>query len=293
MSTVIIPAYRADWCLERCLKSIAGQTRRPACVLIGVDACRDTLPEAIRQAELYNGRGAGRGSSLRIRLYWFPRNVGPYRVRNTLAMLADEGLLHFFDADDEMFPDHLETMEALAGPGVFATPRSVVHKPDGSIGSWTRAHGVVCITKHDLVVQGGWEPWRCAADTEALQRWQWGGMAMRMPDDATLAVHKHTGGLTQNPATRIGSDFRNRYKAEVKRRAKNPVRCACIGVAECRPVTDGMSLEPSIPLPPPRDGVQRPDSGAGAAKGSGRKPRRMGYAEYMRQVVGKDPRRRR
>lgn len=277
MSTLIIPAYKAGRFLDRCLDSVAGQTAKPDMVLIGVDGCRDTLRAA---AALADARRLPH-----MQLYWFPRNNGPYRVRNTLAMLAGDGLLHFFDADDEMFPDHLETMEAMAGPGAFVTPFYVVHDPDGPTLPARRAHGVVCIDKHDLVVHGGWEPWRCAADTEALQRWQWGGLTMRTPPRATLTVHRHCDELTRDSATRLGSVLREKYKAECRRRLCSPARCASIGVAECRRVSEGMSLEPSIPLPAPVDAVRAAPAPRGV--------RRMSYAEYMRKVVGRDPRRRR
>jgi len=108
-TSVIIPAWGTAAFVGRCLDSIALQTKLPDEVLVGVDGCDNTLA-AIKSY-------IPKDLKSKIRLFWFPKNVGCYVVRNTLAELANGMILLFFDADDVMCPDYVETMLAKSKPG--------------------------------------------------------------------------------------------------------------------------------------------------------------------------------
>gem|GEM_PF-2705138 len=41
--SVIIPAYKAGWCIENCLDSVEKQSMKPGKVLIGCDACEESF----------------------------------------------------------------------------------------------------------------------------------------------------------------------------------------------------------------------------------------------------------
>jgi len=96
--SVVIPAFEARAFIEECLVSVIFQPQFRMAddyeILVGVDGCPATL-ERVKQI---------RSRYPALRLFWFPKNSGPYIVRNTLAYQARGEFLIFFDADDVMLP---------------------------------------------------------------------------------------------------------------------------------------------------------------------------------------------
>jgi len=233
---VIIPAFNSAWCLAECLGRVEDQTQKPDVVMVGVDACEDTLTEAIRCRDEMKGR-------LDIRAYMFPRHVGPYRIRNTLAMLAPVDVLHFFDADDLMYERHCEMMSKCLKRGLFmtATAELVEQGADKAWSAprpWDRAKGVVSILRIEFIQHGGFEPWVCAADTETHVRWQRGGLKAGRPKLPTFLVRKHADSLTISEGTGYRSELRRGYRDEIARRMKGePERSGAIGIADVYEVT--------------------------------------------------------
>jgi len=236
-SAVIIPARDSAWCLHECIATIAEQTKRPTTVLIGVDACQQTLQTAMSIQHDHHAQDKRKRGILDIEVYYFPARSWPYRVRNTLAAIAPVDVIHFFDADDLMYPHHLEMMSKALTPERFMGAYAEMKEGDKDPIEWDRAHGVVSICREVFLKHGGFEPWRCAADTEFHQRMARVGLLKCRPKVPTFLVRKHAQGLTMATDTGYQSDLRNGYKAEIKSREQlpkdHPHRLYSLGVAEC------------------------------------------------------------
>lgn len=257
--TVIIPAHNATWCLKDCIQSISEQTQKPHHVLIGVDACPTTMLAAVALKEAHDAEDRRRKGVLNIDVYWFPSHAYPYRIRNTMAIMADAGNLHFFDADDLMYPRHIELMgKAITDERYMACQAEVEMEKGGKREPWDRAHGIVSISRDAFLLVGGFEPWKCAADTEAQQRWQLDLLKCK-PKEPTMVVRKHADGLTSLPSTGYDSALRKQYKQEIKRRTVEPVRLQSIGIAPCVKYT-GQEIKELIMTPAPE---LQPDEIAG------------------------------
>ena len=158
-ASVIIPAHKAVPFLADVIKSIEKQTERPGEILIGVDCDRETMTYLLEIV--------GKHRSIKIRPFWFPQHSWPYLIRNTLALHAKGKVLHFFDADDVMYPDHCELMGMALEPGRYMAGMGEMQDGDRKPVPWDRGVGVVSILRSEFIRIGGFEPWKCAADTEA------------------------------------------------------------------------------------------------------------------------------
>jgi len=220
--SVIIPAYKAGWCIENCLDSVEKQSMKPGKVLIGCDACEESFCKVQEIRDNYD---------LDIHLYMFPVRSGPYRIRNTLVLLSDSAIVSTFDADDIMYGNHLETMYKTLEDNVYVSPTAWKQEGNSTeLRPWPNCHGIVMMYKKDFIKTGGYEPWICGADTESLTRWNNDGLTKKTLKYPTLLIHKHSGGLTRNKETGLHSDIRNKYSEEIKRRKKSPVSLDKISV---------------------------------------------------------------
>jgi hypothetical protein len=124
---------------------------------------------------------------------------------------------------------------------------------------WDCAHGIVSILKTTFVRHGGFEGWRCGADSESLKRWTKGGLTMYVPREKTALVRKHSEGLTKSEETGYGSEIRRAYKQEIIQRSVNPVRQDKIAIADCALIERGTDIEqaeiPQHPMAVNRDEV--------------------------------------
>jgi len=225
--SVIMPAYRAGWCLADALRSVQAQTLRPLEILVGCDACEESLAKALEIRVLLD---------LRMRVFEFFEHAGCYRIRNTLAALARGDVLGFFDADDKMEPRHLEIMARLAGPRTFVKAIGRVSMNGGFPLPWDQCHGVSAIRRDLFLLNGGFEPWECGADTEALDRWRRAGIEMCEPKERTLLVRKHSESLTFKGDSGYKSRARMEVRKEIRRRRLRAVTRNEIAVAWCREI---------------------------------------------------------
>ncbi len=237
--SVIIPAYRAVDTIHRTLSSLACQIVYPREVMVGVDGCADTLdaikasvPEALHSL---------------IRVFWFDQRKGPYVIRNTLVKKSRGSHIVFFDADDEMLPDHLEYMHRHTPPGTLIMPRAYRSRLSKH-NSYYNAHGIISIHKQDIFNMCGFEPWLCAADTEFLQRAAQGGMEIIRPEHVTVVIHETPNSLTSDPSTGMMSEYRLHYRKIIEARKVTPVRLPKMSTVRCRELE--LDLE-SAPIPEP------------------------------------------
>jgi len=219
---VIIPAYKAAAWIGNCLDSIARQTTKPKKVMVGVDNCEETAKAATDYAK---------ASKLKIEVYFFREHCGPYRIKNTLAALAEADILLFFDSDDTMSTLHVKAMSKDLKPGQFRLAQEVNPTRPDKIFPFT--DGLISVWRHSFLLHGGFEPWGCAADSEARQRWQQGGMEISPPDTPTVNVTRHAGSLTTSEATGLQSPFRQKLREEIKCRREFPVRLTALSIGDC------------------------------------------------------------
>jgi teichuronic acid biosynthesis glycosyltransferase TuaG len=103
--SIILPCFKAETTLEKCVQCILAQTYSNWELLLLEDGSPDnTLETAIRLA----------ATDQRIRLVASPKNRGVVRMRNIGLRLARGGWIAFCDSDDWWIPEKLEMQLAQA-----------------------------------------------------------------------------------------------------------------------------------------------------------------------------------
>ena len=212
--SVVVPAFEVQAFIGECLDSILAQFTAldDYEILIGVDACPKTM-DKLKEIR-------GRYILPALRLFWFPKNSGPYVVRNTLAYQARGEFLIFFDADDVMLPGLAAWCERnINHPGVVhftywrtwnncGPKRKLITKG---------AAGVFGVRRESFLRVGGFKPWRCAADAEFHPRAERVIGRPVISVDPLFEYRKHPGCLTSQPKTAGNSLLRSRYHAITRR----------------------------------------------------------------------------
>ena len=211
--SVIIPAYRAEKYIEECLDSIAMQS---LCqdneyeILLGIDACQSTayIVQAIRSC--YKN----------LKVYWFPQNVRPYLIRNTLAYRAQYEHLIFFDADDIMLDGHIERIGFELQNADIAQYKYINFQddnPQSHSNSDDYAQGVFGINADAFKQRmGGFLSWPCGADSEFLHRATRIGLAIAKIDEPLMLRRRHDNSLTTSDETGMGTETRKKYISMLK-----------------------------------------------------------------------------
>ena len=112
--TVVVPAYNRATTIERCLRSVLGQTYRHWEVVVVDDGSTDATTELTRRMAREDPR---------IRLVEHPQRQGAQAARNTGIREARGEWIAFLDSDDEFLPHSLESRLRLA----IEEGREVVH----------------------------------------------------------------------------------------------------------------------------------------------------------------------
>lgn len=207
--SIIIPAWKADGYLRECLDSLQGQTYfadgETYEILLGIDGCKATRKQALKIAKHYE----------ELKIYWFSQNYGPYLVKNSLAALAKHERLLFFDADDIAQPDMVACLvqhdQGDKGAAVYMLGM------DMSSGETKQTCGVFLIRRKNFLALGGFMPWRCASDTEFMNRLSVAGIEKACPEGEPLMRRRvHENQITVKPDTGFGSELRACYMSQIK-----------------------------------------------------------------------------
>lgn len=106
--SVIIPAYKTQQYIERCIHSVLGQTLGNIEIILVNDASPDhTLSMMEQIASTWSGDKT-------IRIISHEQNRGLSAARNTGIAYAQGEFIYFLDSDDYLAPDALETLLRLA-----------------------------------------------------------------------------------------------------------------------------------------------------------------------------------
>jgi glycosyltransferase involved in cell wall biosynthesis len=122
--SVVMPAYNSAAMIDAALGSIAGQTLRPAEVVVVDDGSSDaTAAVAARWSGV-----------LPLEVVTLAKNAGPGNARNEGVRRASSSLLAFMDADDVWLPFHLEECAAIQrSSGGVAFGRALQWFADGRV----------------------------------------------------------------------------------------------------------------------------------------------------------------
>jgi glycosyltransferase involved in cell wall biosynthesis len=170
MVSIIIPAYRTSQYIEECLDSIQNQNyfenNKNYEIIVGVDGCVETLNKMKEIKHKYRN----------LKIIYMAKNYGSFITFNTLLSLCTYDRIIKFDSDDMMLPtlitDVMDTMDIDADLVRF---QCYEYSDENNYKKWTGhadgiVNGVYGIKKHVYEIFGGYQPWKCSADTEFLCR---------------------------------------------------------------------------------------------------------------------------
>lgn len=141
-------------------------------------------------------------------------NRGPYVTLNTLAGLSRYRHILPFGADDIMKPEMIGEMMAHGDFDMVKCFFYNFHEDNVRINRYA-SHGIMLLKKSLLRRAGGWQPWRCSADTEFMKRVT--GHSKVYEIKAPLFLRRiHPESLTQNKDTGTGSEIRKTYYKQIR-----------------------------------------------------------------------------
>lgn len=225
--SIIIPTYNNVEFLKECISSVITSANK-CCkyeILIGIDNCDKTY-KFIKTDHFFKNKY--------IKVYFFSKNVGPYIVRNSLAIKAKYNNILFFDSDDVMMKNTIKTLLAeFKNKNIlkfkfynFNNGNEYQRMENLSLSS-IFSHGVFIINKHKFIDMNGFFGWRCGADTEFHERYLGQNNKMNELDIPVYYRRYHNNNITKSKETGIGSKLRTEYgniivKNRTDRRWNNP-----------------------------------------------------------------------
>jgi glycosyltransferase involved in cell wall biosynthesis len=219
--SIVIPTYKNTKFLEECIKSAINSAKKCSNfeILLGIDNCYDTL-KFISSNSWFLDKN--------IKVFFFSKNVGPYVIRNTLARFAKYDNILFFDSDDIMMEDMIETLLSKFNDKKilkfkfynFENARGY-HDIENLMLSPIFAHGVFLIKKYSFFDMRGFFPWRCGADTEFSERFEAVGNFTSKIDVPFFYRRYHDSNITKSPETSLESDERKKIKEIILEKRKN------------------------------------------------------------------------
>jgi glycosyltransferase involved in cell wall biosynthesis len=210
--SIVISAYKSQEFIEQALYSIENQTyfinNDNYEVLIGVDACEETLQKILEIRYGYRN----------IRVFMMKENRGTYITTNTLLDLVKYDNVLRFDSDDIMCPEMVEEMIQ------YVDEAEIIRCKYYSYNSATKQSLYENIYFHNGIVMfktivfetcGGYQPWVCSADTELLRR-ATAVFNEKLVNKYLFYYRKHGGSLTNNVDMRIRVGYHRQMNNETK-----------------------------------------------------------------------------
>jgi glycosyltransferase involved in cell wall biosynthesis len=200
--SIIIPTFGIPNYLDECINSIISQNVDFNYeILIGIDGCEDTLKHIKENSELYK----------KTKVYYFKENSGPFVVKNNLIDKVKYKYILFFDSDDIMKDNMLNDFYGeIKNSDIvrFNYVELVGGSPKGGI---KLAQGVLGVNNKIFDKLIGYENWRCAADTEFLERLSKNNMTQKIINNFSFFRRLHEKNLTIDTNTNYNSELRNQY----------------------------------------------------------------------------------
>lgn len=205
--SVIIPTFDNVKYLDECLDSIVESMGNiEGEILVGIDSCPTTLEYILKNTY-----------DIRIKFYYFDRNVGPYVIKNSLSEIARSEFILFFDSDDIMNKGLIHNVIKDGDNYDFCRFRMINFQDGDDYRKLPQnkkikiAEGVFAIKKDIFLDMNGFEPWRCAADSDFMTRLYKNNYIFKEISDLAFYRRKHSENLTIKSSTSYGSELRRHY----------------------------------------------------------------------------------
>jgi glycosyltransferase involved in cell wall biosynthesis len=219
MISILIPAYKATETISKTINSILTQKiHTPYEILIGVDGCIETL-NYLKDNYFNNSK---------IRLFFSTRNVGSYKIKNSLfkQIQNENSVIMTFDSDD-----YFSTLDDIQNMYNFYTNKNIIYpnkyiyvfnfldvrlKSDGQlINSGVikpNIYGGTTMMTYSIFKElGGYHQFRLSQDEDLLIRARERGKIVYGSKELPYFYRLlRSDSLTIAGPTKIGSKYRNR-----------------------------------------------------------------------------------
>ncbi len=218
--SIIIPTYNVLNYLTECLDSVLTSIKDLNVeILVGIDGCKKTL-SYIQDSKF----------DPRIRFYYFNQNVGPYIVKNSLSLISNSDYLMFFDSDDIMKEELVQDIIRYKSTHKLIKPMYIDFNEEvkninlEKSNANTYGEGVFGIEKKLFLDMNGFEGWRCAADSDLMNRLYKNNVKLIHTKSLGFYRRVHKNSLTQHPDTNLSSQMRGKYyNLSKKRKTFGPI----------------------------------------------------------------------
>lgn len=197
--SILISAYGNKQYIIETLESIKKQTYKKYEILIGVDGDLDLLYFIQDNKEKFQN----------IRVFYYPKNLGPYLIFNSMVVESKYDKILRFDSDDIMPATYIEELVELLKNNDVVKPYGVnfgLNKNPIKL-----SHGSFLIRKNKFVEIGGFQPWVCDSDGEIFDRSQntlkWG-----IAKDVIFQRRIHDNNLINDKNRGLKSKIRAEYR---------------------------------------------------------------------------------
>lgn len=204
-SSIILSTHNNVNFIDESLDSIIKSIKNLDCeILVGIDGCEKTLNYIKNKKFDY-----------RIKFFYFDKNSGPYVVKNTLCKISKSENIIFFDSDDIMKENMVSLLLSELSSNDFVKPMYCDFTDGKKIPEVSKTNkygeGVFAIRRKLFLEMNGFEPWRCAADSDFMGRLYKNNKKFSFTDDVVFYRRVHPNSLTQNPETCSWSKLRAHY----------------------------------------------------------------------------------
>ena len=209
LCSVIIAAYNTPEYILSCVESFNRQQPTPGWVYdlrIGVDGCEKT-------AETLDRHG--------IKYFYSPENVGAYIMRNSLLAIGEADAYSVFDSDDIMYQEYLaRSLKALStGAIMTAKINCDVNMKPGRMR--LESGGAITFTDEARRAVGGYQPYRCACDTDFMYRLRLAGFQIKKLQAPLYFRRNHPEQLTKVHDYGYHSEYRREVWAKMTEAREN------------------------------------------------------------------------
>ena len=228
--TVIVAAYKAEPYIEEAIKSILSQDLPSGWkleLIVGIDSCPST----------YNRIKKIKNDSLSI--YMMSKNSGTYTTFNTMFSFCNGDIICRFDADDIMCPGYLTSTISCLNRCSFTRYKFQWIDVEGrKQKKWGISHGQISFKREVWEKLGGFQPWKCGADTDFCYRAEMKFKSRTMQNKAYFLRRQAPGQLTQTGKTGYGSPYRSERNQQIKRMQKTRLMFKVVPlIAPCKKVS--------------------------------------------------------
>lgn len=220
---IIIAAYDCPEFILACVESVKKQINIPGWqydIRIGVDGCKKTA-DILRKNK--------------VPFYWSPKNHGAYIIRNSLIYLKPADVYSYFDADDVMLQGYIgkQIIETERGADGILLPKMQVDQNMKTIKKEPiiESGGAMAFTHEVLEALGGYYRYRCAGDTDFMERMRMHGfLIVECLQPPYYLRRRHNKSLTKSGLTRYRSEYRLKSWAEMTKKREQ-------GIIKIKPTT--------------------------------------------------------